>query len=184
LQLYVFQKSNLHSVLILRGGFIKYCVVSNHGHSQLMYSTEQEACTAVYFHKFHSSQFHERDYCRPSGSLPVSLKMDAVTRLYHFTHCTTQNTTIWTEDTNRTYICESMGGLYFSRHMNRCATRNPTPCSVSFLQPATQIPLLWNSLNVFVLNMQPVFRVAGGCEEGRRVTEKKTNVRRAVIPLS
>lgn len=51
-----------------------------------------------------------------------------------------------------------MDGLYFPRRVNRCATRNPTPCSVSFQQPATQIPLLWNSLSVFVLNMQPVFK--------------------------
>ena len=58
-----------------------------------------------------------------------------------------------------------MDSFYVSRHVNRCATRNPTPCSVSFLQPATQIPLLWNSLSVFVLNMQPVFK--GGVE--RRV---------------
>jgi hypothetical protein len=32
--------------------FIKYCVASNHGHSQLTYSTKQEAYTVVYFQKF------------------------------------------------------------------------------------------------------------------------------------
>jgi len=75
--------------------------------------------------------------------------------IYQFTHCVTQNTTLWTEDSNRSDVCESMDALCVSRHVNRCATRKPTPsCS---LQPATQIPLLWKSLSVFVLNMQPVF---------------------------
>lgn len=138
---------------------------------------------------------YKSDYRRPISSLPVSLKMDivysseALRITCQFTYHLTQDITLmdcqFPEDSYRTYACESMDGLCVSIHVKPCATRNTTPCSVSFLQPATQIPLLWNSLSVFVLNMQPVFNGRGGgsCVEGRKVTEKKTNVRRAVIPL-